>query len=552
MAITLTAEQLSDAAHVSGLMTDHVPFQLDLSDDRHYRHAVSMHTLAGQTPERNPGLHAALAASRDHYRANGVPRTQMVGGPADDIESGGVITAVAPRETDVAGSEGFVSLLGGASMLNTVLIVTDQNGGWLAGGQNSDYNGVMYLPVSTAPGDAKQAVPVMTAQLQYTYQLQVGGPVFSYSVRRTVVAGALADPAVTQPVQKPEHQKNPYIRIGLGRGNGSTSDVDYWFWQGTSNTQYAVPLVGNVAFTSAIQQPLVPNQNFFIFGKLARAQGSGGGYYNIPPASLTNFYNNCQLSTPTTLSWNLPAGTSPSDSNPLIFGSIPWTSETVTYLFIQFSVVLQGGTIGTAIIQSSDTADDDPLDGVTNIKPMQFVYHCLAEGTLITLADGSTTEVENLTTEHEVRAGDGRSLRVRSTNVARHRGPVVRLETDGGHSLVLSHNHVVMTPDGPRKAGELSAGGAVVVDGGSAALTAAETEAFDGLLCNASLSEPNQPAEAAQNTMFANGVQVCDFEVQVQTDREARTDPDRVRAAIDPIFLPDYENFLAERKIAAR
>lgn len=544
----VTDQQRADLEYVTSLMVEDVPFQLDLSDERQYRHAVAMHTLGGQTPERNPGLHKALAQSRDLYRANGMP---LAAAEADEdgFQSGGVITMIAPRESNVAGSEGFVSLLGGAATLTSVMVVYDGQNNWLASGNAVSYNDGAYLPVETAAQGARPAAPLMTSYLQYTYQQQVGGPVNVFTVQQRRAAGVTADPTVTQPVQKPAHAGNPYIRIGLGRGNGDTSDVDYWFWQGTSNTTYAVPLVGSVQFTSNMASPLVPNQNLFIYGKLARAAGSGGGYYNIPPDSLTNFYNNCQASTPNTLAWNLPAGTSPSNSNPLIFGSIPWTSEVATYLFIQFQVLLQGTPIpAVAVIQSSDTPDNDPLDGVTNIKPLQFVYHCLAQGTLITLADGSTLPVESLTTGHVVRTGEGQTLPVTSTWVAPHQGPVVRLETDAGHTLVMSHNHVVMTPQGPQMAGDLAEGGQVHVSGGTATITTARTEDFDGLLCNASLSAPNQPADATRNTMFANGVQVCDFEVQTQHGRDRRADPDVVRASIDPVFLPDYENYLAEQR----
>lgn len=548
MSVTLTAAQQGNLKYVSSLMEEEVPFQLDLSDDQHYQHAIDMHTLAGQTPERNPGLHAALASSRVHYQTRGMPQASTAT-DASGYQSGGVITAVAPRASNRAGSDGFVSLLGGAPTLYAAMMVNDTQGNWLAGGSASNYNDGSYLPISTVPGTAKPATPSMTSYLQYTYQTQVGGPVIVVNVQKTG-NGPLADPVVTQPVQAAGHTSNPYIRIGLGRGSGNTSDVDYWFWQGTSNTTYAVPMVGSVQFNGNMQT-LTPGQTFFIQGQLARGAGSGGGYYPIPPASLTTFYNNCQPATPNTLCWQLPAGTTPANSNPLLFGSIPWDTSAVTYLYVQFRVALQGGGFpALAVIQSSDSPDADPLDGTKNIKPIQFVYHCLAEGTGVTMGDGSTRPIETLVTDDVVRTGDGEA-RVTSTWVAHHRGPVVVLATDGGHDLVMSHNHVVMTTEGPLQAGELREGGSVLTQDGAARITAARQEEFDGLLCNVSVSEPNQPADPARNTLFANGVQVCDFEVQTQYGHARRTDPGVVRAAIDPVFLPDYENWLAEQAPAA-
>jgi hypothetical protein len=553
MKTTLTSQQKADADYVGSLMTDDEVYTLDLSDDRQFRHAVAIHTLAGQTPERNPGLHAALQRSRALY-ANGIPPKSNGTADDDDYQQGGVITAISKVEaSNAAGSDAFVSLLGGAPTLNATLLVIDPGGHVLASGSQDNYNDGTYLAVSTDPASAQPAASTMTSYLQYTYQLQVGGPVISEQVKRTAQVGVLADPQVTQPVQTQPHLSNPYIRIGLGRANGPNSDVDYWFWQGTDNTQYAVPFVGTVQFTDPIVTPLTPNTNFWVFGKLIRGPGSGGGYVNLPAAALTNIYNNCQIINPTTLQWSLPAGTSQSNQgNPIIFGSVNWSTTAVTYLYMQFNVSLQGQAFpAVAVVQSSDNPDIDPLDGVKNIKPIQFLYTCLAAGTLITLADGSKAKVEDLTLEHTVRTNDsGGTLRVTTTTVARHRGKAVHIVTDGGHDLILSHSHVLPTSDGPRTAHELKVGDILNVEGGKATITQKVDEAFEGLLCNVSLSEPNVRIGAEENTLFANGIQVCDYEVQISHERVHRTNKDVVLAAIDPIFHPDYLNYLEEQAAA--
>lgn len=557
----LTLEQQSDFNYVLSLMKDGENFRLDLSDERQYRHAVAMHTLAGQTPERYPGLHAALALARDYHREHGVSaEANATDIPLDDVwQSGGVVTAVGKDQNNLAGSEGYVTMIGGVPTLNGLIIVADANGNWLAQGSQSNYNDGTYMGMKTNPGIGT-ATSTMTGYIQYTYQQVVGGPTVTQVVQRQIQLGVFADPNVTEPVQV--RTTGPAIRIGLGRGpvDQNKNDVDYWFWQGTNNTQYAVPLVGNVAFTANMVTPLVPNSNFFVSGKLARK--GDGGFKPIPAAALTNIYNNCQPSTPNTLTWKLPSGDkqNPNDppppaTNPIIFGDINWASEIWTYFYIQFSVRLQGQVLpAVAIITSSDQPDTDPLDGVKNIKPLQFVYHCLAEGTKITLADGSKRNIEDLTGKHSVRGGGPETeLPVTSTNVAHHRGKVLQLTIGQGrhsHKLTLSHNHVVMTPFGPRTAKSLEVGGVVNVEGGTALITKKAEKEFDGLLCNISVSDYNSPADPVRNSMFANGVQVCDYEVQVQHEHEHRQKKEVVLQAIDPMFHQDYLNYLEDQAAA--
>jgi hypothetical protein len=86
---------------------------------------------------------------------------------------------------------------------------------------------------------------------------------------------------------------------------------------------------------------------------------------------------------------------------------------------------------------------------------------------------------------------------------------------------------------------------------GRAKIARVEKIEFNVVLFNLSLTPDAKAAKAGATTMFANGVLVGDHAMQSATRRRRRTQPDRVRAAIDPILLKDYESHLEDMARAA-
>jgi hypothetical protein len=542
MSASLTAQQAANFDHVTSLAPPRTRVRLDLSDDRQYEHAVAMHTLAGQTPEEFPGLHKALALARDAHLAEGPPPLSA----SDDqgFTTGAVVSEITRViNTQNAGAAGFSSVLGGSPMLLNALIVKDQNANVLAKGQSSQYGDGTYLGVTTGTADALQITAQMTGILMYTYQSPQSGQVITEHVTVATSTAPTADPVITQPVKR-AGTPGPQLRIGLGRGNGATNDVDYWFWQGQQSTTYAVPLCTTIPFDGTVLTPV--SANVQAIGSLARGSsapapdpGPKGGVLQISDAQVLNILNSTQASG-SQLTVTMPAATSSTDpGNPIVWIPAPWDTSEQTYFYLQLIVNLQGQSLpAIAQIMSSSQGDVDALDGLATIPPIQFVFHCLAEGTAITLADGTTKAIEALTAEDLVRRPDG-DAPVVSTMLGNHAGEVVRLRA-GDRELVLSHGHLVLTPNGVVPAYELSPGDEVVLEDGPATLDEAGVEAFDGLLANASLSAPDEPADPARNVMIANGFVVGDYELQVQDARARRDDPERILSTLDPVFHEDF------------
>jgi hypothetical protein len=556
--MTRTAEQQEDADYVAGLLTENETFVHDFSDERQYRHLVQLLNETGLTPKTRPGLHAGLAKAREVHAADG-PRALPVVTP-DGFASGPVITDVTSQQggTEAAGF-GFAGFDGGALQTNAILQVTDtaNPSAILASGRGSDFGNGTYVPVPTAP--VAPPTPSMTATLSVFYQLTKDSPWQAASTPRTVPFNVQKDPTVVHPVRKPgrTHPELKRIIIAIGRGKGTQADVDYWLAWDQQHTAYELPFVGNVDFAANVVTPLVLNTNVFIFGNLARDSFSGkGGHKYLPVPEQQHIFSTLQASG-TNLSWNLPPPAqnpptpppTPDHGNTIHWGELNFASGEIDYLTIQFVVALQGNVWGYATVQSYDTPDVNPLDGTTKILPLSFVYSCLAAGTPVRMADGSEKPIELIERDDAVRGADGSVRTVAFTRITRHRGPVLRLTTDAGE-LVLSRNHPVLTPGGPRLAEELALGDEVTGESGTATVTRVCEESFDGRLCNLSTTPPGEQPDLVDN-FIANGVAVGGYELQTQREYDRRLSKEAVLARLGPEYHQDYLNFLEEAAASA-
>jgi hypothetical protein len=548
--------QRADILHVLKLAgADRTHHTLDFSDERQYRYAVDTLILAGKTPDRYPGLHEMLGRTRDLHVKQGGPSLKAEAEDDNDnvFVSGPQITNAGLVPSNVMAGMGYHTQIGGTSMTQVVCqVLNSDTAAVLASGSNAQYNAGEFVPVQTNDATALAPSTNMTASVTYFYQLQPGQPMQSGVVSLSFKRLTTSDPVVTQPVQKPQHASNPYIIIGLARGLGNQADVDYWFWQNDPNNfTLAVPLVGNVQFDAPIQQ-LNPGTTINLFFNLAKA---GGGQASIQPnsATMAQIYQRFSISNTNNqiLQWNLPATNDQSTTYPVIFGQTDWAADTVTYFTCNMTVNLVGQPLPSyASIMSVDNTSQDPIDGTAFIKPIQFVWHCLAQGTGITMADGSTRKIEDLVGGEIVRVDNkGGTLAVRATFAAPHRGPAVKVTMADGKQLVLSQGHVVVMADGSvRLVQELSAGDSLTVLDGTGKVATVEQIEHEGILYNLSLGSYEEAKSLLPDgtTMFANGVLVGDHQMQTVTRIRRKTHPEAVRAAIDPIFLKDYESHLKE------
>ncbi|MFL6162628.1 MAG: hypothetical protein ACJ74U_10385 [Jatrophihabitantaceae bacterium] len=555
MSLILTPGQVEDAGYVASLAEANVSVVLDLRDERQLRHLRAIHALCGITPETRPGMFEILDAGLDQ-----APASAATVGVADaqGFISGALVTDISVlQDTEQASATGFIGFVDGAYLINAAMVVTPKGGEQVLAttkGQSQFKNGT-YFPLQALPVTGQVAAARMTATLTYSWLTSPTSQWSHASVSRDVTVGKNSDPCLWAPTKhQTGHLPTDYIRIALGRGapGDKTDDVDYWYGYGTDVTEYLTPLWGYADFPGIIETPLVLDQNLFVFGILNRGSGGTKGGYKLLPDSEQRRIADASQASGNRLNWNLfpPDLAKQTTGNSINWGELQWTSGEADYLTVQVEVnsMVEGAWQKvSATVQCSDDPDHNDLDGSLKISPLQFLYSCLAAGTPIRMADGSQTAIEDLVRGDLVAGPDGAVREVRSTVIARHRGKALRLTYDGG-TVVLSHNHPVMTPRGMKKAEWLAPGDEVHTVGGVSKIGEVLIIDFDERLCNASLSAPGAPVpEPTRNTMYAAGLEVGDYEVQLSTLRDERRDPTAILAELDPRYHQDYRNYLAEQ-----
>ena len=150
--------------------------------------------------------------------------------------------------------------------------------------------------------------------------------------------------------------------------------------------------------------------------------------------------------------------------------------------------------------------------------PLQFVWSCLAEGSKITMADGSEKRIEEVGLGERVRSGGpGEWLSVVDISTGYESAPIVDLETEHGDALLVTQGHPLFDASGrPMRADELSVGSLIQTHRGPAKVTKLERKPYAGKVYNLKLGTEHQIA--GQNVgaihMFANGLRVGDSRSQ--------------------------------------
>lgn len=543
----------------------------DLSDPRHAAYLEHVLRLSGKTPERYPALFARVAQrpepSDEVPTAASAFEDDKTGASMldDEFVDGQEVDFVAKLEqTGMAKAHGIFTRNKPIRQATVALAVyNDSVGpGALAIGSSD-----MWLEqTAEVETDDETASPmpstgtntgVLTWSVEY-----VDGTQESLSKATPWAQYASSDPVVTAPVQRPGRCGDcsqpgqctgdcTAIVIGLARGGRPASDIDYAFWQSSyDNNSLLVPFSGSMSF----DYPILPLGRTNPMLKLYLARKEGGinelsiqktaqylPYFQIDPADPSG----------KTLRYSLLP--TPNDQgNSINFGPSQWQSDTRTYFTGKVTVQLNtpnGVKLGWATVMSTDKPDRDPSDGVAQIKPLVYVWHCLVAGTQIAIPDGTKAVEDFDAGDVVVCDGYGTTREVLATLAQPHWGTVYTLALASGRSLACSGTHPIMTPMGPLQAGWLGAGADVALpDGGFDTLVEVtqSQQNGDGLF-NLWLD----PTAPGPTTMVAGGLLVGDYQMQVALVDQASRDPERLRAVVPEHLAQDLESHLEDRAIAA-
>ncbi|MCA6219124.1 Hint domain-containing protein [Photorhabdus antumapuensis] len=279
----------------------------------------------------------------------------------------------------------------------------------------------------------------------------------------------------------PTHVKNPLTQpviVCLNRANpepGTPSQCDYGPTS-PGNPTIKLEIIGDITFNNPIAidekgKPTAvpgvkPEANLTLIGLntggACKVRGIDEGIFwehtrvNHDPAKGNN----------TKLSWDFSKNTGYAD-----FGPICWKNNERYILDLQATIVTMQGD-NTFPVQFSYTNNLGSKEDAAQFiyPPIQIQYGCIAEGTLIDMADGSKWKVENIRPGDKVLTKQGGILQVKSRIVG-HDTEFIDLIYNNGEQISLTPTHPVSTSQGIVKAEDLKAGDTIHTLDGQITLT---------------------------------------------------------------------------------
>lgn len=534
----LTAEEKSDLAEVLRIARPGLPTPLDMRRPEHRRFFLRQLRAAGYTPERYPQIHRATEA------ASKAPPPRATAGAGLARAATGASQMLAPLAQAAAGADpGLGSLVGpiqtltsvgtqdgtnySASALSSVpdepyfsqLIVQLYDSSSNPIGDPSSVTSATQPPTNlttVANGVSQTSYAPVQSTATYFWQDQFGKAY--HGVVSAVVT--TAPTSITNLAPMPGAGQS-ITKLCLGR---TGTDCTY-SPVGGSGTNVLMPVQGSITFASSISTVSSTQTSLITMAKPDVGQGGG-----CTIAATSNFFGdpNTHINGGT-ISWNLaPAQFQPAQ------GCLTPNAVAIYTLTLGLTVANQP----TFVTITSDTTTDPQNPYFKIIPQLQVFFSCLAEGSKVTLADGTTVAVEDLVVGQAVRVdAGGRTMVVESKLKGMEEIPMVRLRTAGGRNLLITDGHPVMTPDGPVLAGLLKDGQTVMTQDGPDKLVSTEREKSARPVWNLNLGAPpadlNDP-DVKGSTFFAEGIQVGDNLMQFVENRRRQQEHARLRARRAP------------------
>lgn len=371
---------------------------------------------------------------------------------------------------------------------------------------------------------------------------------------------ALAPDVVTAGLTSPviSHAGHSAIIIALGRP-APNNDADYIYIQDTNdNPPLVVPFVGWVATQSALAN-LDLNGNFTaglaLSTQIYSLNGSSYSAHNANQ-SITNQVTG--VAATGVVSWNYPfnaAKSKPTETGSLVYAPLASTRDTTSAFFYGFQIPTAAPMPFQLNVCSVDWPDQ-PSVYCFQIPPVQFWWHCLAEGTMVTLSDGSKHLLEEVGSTHRVLTGNGQgALNVEATTRGLHHpaspndrfSAVYLLSTVKGRTLILTGGHPVATEDGLVPACDLLPGTTIRAIDGNDQVARLEPSDFTGVFANLKLIDEVDRAKGLSGsigTFVANEIVVGDFESLQKLHYNNTHSFDYMKARIPARYQQDYASTL--------
>ncbi|WP_036774426.1 Hint domain-containing protein [Photorhabdus australis] len=214
----------------------------------------------------------------------------------------------------------------------------------------------------------------------------------------------------------------------------------------------------------------------------------------------------------TNLSWEFSKNTGYAD-----FGPICWPNNERYILDLQATIVtMQGDNVFPVLFSYTNNPGSEKSASQLIYPPIQIQYGCIAEGTLIDMADGSKWKVENIRPGDKVLTKQGGILQVKSRIVG-HDTEFVDLTYNNSEQISLTPTHPVSTSQGIVKAEDLKVGDTIHTLDGQITLTSVKQRKSEPLnVYNFVLEKTDSQSELLPEdaVLSAGGILVGDNNLQ--------------------------------------
>jgi hypothetical protein len=329
---------------------------------------------------------------------------------------------------------------------------------------------------------------------------------------------------------------NQEIKVCLTRNTG---DCDYIHDYGG---ELKLPIQGSITYFENIDvqanQPVNASNSIYII-----REREGGD--PVTPRNGFNLFTqpNTHIDGDT-LSWNLDW---------LPFNPPDFNSGEMVYYVFEVTLQIQGRPVVSYISNAPKSLV--PGQQVLNtypIKPMQIVYGCLGEKTLILMADGKERVISDIQEGDWVCSQDKRKLRVEQVIKGFEDNALIlhiAIKGQKDHTLVTSPGHPFVTSEGVVTAQELTLESRLVCQSGEANIKAINTVDGKTTVFNLHLSTDNTRELTKDNrTMYANGVLVGDSVMQRHYEDEFQLRPENLLAQLPKEWHQDLKYYLTTLK----
>lgn len=573
--VQLSSAAKADLKALDAELKPGIPHRLDLANPLHYRVALEALKRAGKTPERSPQLFKTLAAGHEA----GVAALKKSGAqPAKAV-------AVSDEASTGLESLNFIATFSQDNAAppapQKTAALTDAQPGYQATGISSVIDGTVSTSIIMELFEAETGQVYATqSSTQYgqgtDFRLTVQGQVPSADGSPTTKAqgmfyyypknAAANDPPLVfiqtyqdtvNPTAACMNQPNYCVRDNSGNctgtyqtsctntkdntqqiklcwARGSQQECDYW--NSTAHpTNFVFPLSGSATFANTAVNPATGVISIYI----QNPTGGGCKVYFQQGSVLESQY---WTANGQTISWNYPASAFPNTGS-----CINYYDGTAAYLWVTGYVALNGAAgqqppFGTLNFTSDRSYLGQP--GVNIIPPLFIMQGCLAEGTPITLADGTQRAVEAFTGDgkEQVKSADGKTSQVYATTQGSEVHPMFRIKTNAGHNVLVTRTHPMILANGTQvQARSLLVGDVLLTSEGSAAVTSLTQEAYTGKVHNLLTQRYPNPG-----TYYAGGLLTGDANMQQSLasvqNRIPQRSPAEIRSSLPKEWLQDFDN----------